>query len=79
MLRTAATYLFIVAVIVAARPYMEFLILPRSDSIGQWALTVAALVTAVALWLFIREKDEEDRRDWEEFCESERRARMERH
>ena len=77
MLRTAAIYLFVVAASIAAIPYMEFLILPPRGSLGQWALTVAALVTAVALWLFIRQKDEKDRRDWEERCEAERRARME--
>ena len=76
MLRTAAIYLFLVAVTVAAIPYMEFLILPPRGSVGQWALTVAALVTAVALRLFIRQKDEQDRRDWEERCEAERHARM---
>ena len=77
MLRSAAVYLFIVAIIVAARPYIEFLVVPPRGSLGQWAVTVAALVTAVALRLFIRQKDEQDRREWEEWCEAERRARME--
>ncbi len=78
MLRTAADYLFIVAVVVASRPYLEFLAVPPEGSGERWAVTIIALATAVALRLYMRQKDERDRRDLEDRQEAQRRAMLER-
>jgi hypothetical protein len=53
MLRTAARLLFVAAVVVAARPYGDFLISPPEGSSTRWAVTVIALGIAAALGTFL--------------------------
>ena len=53
MLRTAASIFFIAAIVVAARPYVDFLISPPEGSSTRWVVTVIALGIAAALGTFL--------------------------
>jgi hypothetical protein len=77
MMALAARFLLSFAVLVAAQPYLEFLIIPPDGSEQRCAITLIALGAATALWLFIHEREAKDRRDMDGWVEARRRAVLE--
>lgn len=61
-MRTALTNVakvaFFASLFVAAKPYIDFLVLPPTDQAYRWMITVIALCTSAALYLAIKNMDE---------------------
>lgn len=57
-LRNVAKVALFASLFVAARPYIEFLVLPPTNQAYRWMVTVIALGISAALYVAIKNMDE---------------------